>query len=492
MRVGRIVQIIVGAMILIAGLGVAGAGAGLIWANATQRDAQGYFTSPAEPFRADGVALVSSVDFAMRPGPNSWISLDPLGTVRVRASLSQGSTFLGIAPTSDVDRYLAGAAHSEVTSVSVLPFAANYREVSGSRSVAAPATRSFWVVSSVGPGERSISWHSASGKWSLVVMRADAQSGVAARVSVGTNTGLVLPVGVGLVVGGILALFGGGLMIGFGAMALARRRHGERATPSAPLDGGGLATPMPVHAPAVPGTYPARLDGHLQAPLSRWLWLVKWLLVIPHLFVLAFLWIAAFALTVLAGLSILVTGRYPRAIFDFVVGVIRWTWRVVFYAFSALATDVYPPFSLESDARFPADFTVDYPERLSRGLVLVKWWLLAIPQYIVVAILTGGGFGWHDHFTSSWSFITGGGVIGLLTIAAAVVLLVTGEYPATLFDVVMGLNRWCYRVLAYVLLLRDEYPPFRFDGGGRDPGTAPIDAAADVIGPGEPDTTGAS
>ena len=488
MRVGRVIQIIVGALILIAALGVTGAGAGLIWANATQRDAQGYFMSPTEPFRADGVALVSSVDFAMKPGPNSWISLDPLGTVRVRAAVAQGSTFLGIAPTSDVDRYLAGAAHSEVTSVSVLPFAANYREVSGSGSVAAPASKSFWVVSSVGPGEQRIAWHSASGKWSLVVMRADAQSGVSARVSVGTNTGLVLPVGVGLVVGGVLALFGGGLMIGFGAMALARRRHGELAAPAP-------GTPVAREgAPAltVPGTYPVRLDGHLQEPLSRWLWLVKWFLVIPHAFVLVFLWIAAFALTVLAGLSILVTGRYPRAIFNYVVGVIRWTWRVTFYAFSALATDVYPPFSLESDPRFPADFSVDYPEHLSRGLVLVKWWLLAIPQYIVVGILTGGGYGWHDHFTSSWSFITGGGVIGLLTIAAAVVLLVTGEYPATLFDVITGLNRWCYRVLAYVLLLRDEYPPFRFDGGGRDPGTAVVSPQAGPPGVDAVDASGAS
>ncbi|HSN02714.1 MAG TPA: DUF4389 domain-containing protein, partial [Acidimicrobiales bacterium] len=484
MRVGRIIQIIVGAMILVAGLGVTGAGAGLIWANATQRDAQGYFMSPVEPFRADGVALVSSVDFAMKPGPNSWISLDPLGTLRVRASLATGPTFLGIAPTSDVDRYLAGAAHSEVTSVSVLPFAANYREVSGSRSVAAPTTKNFWVASSSGTGERTISWHSTSGKWSLVVMRADAHSGVAARVSVGTNPGLVLPVGVGLVVGGVLALVGGGLMIGFGATALARRRHGERVAPAAaPAPG----TPAPAAlepTATVPGTYPARLDGHLEGHLSRWLWLVKWFLVIPHLFVLVFLWIAAIALTVLAGVSILVTGRYPRAIFDYVVGVIRWTWRVVFYSFSALATDVYPPFTLASDASFPADFSIDYPERLSRGLVLIKWWLLAIPQYIVVAILTGGGFGVKDHFAHSWSFATGGGVIGVLTIAAAVVLLVTGAYPTALFDVIMGLNRWCYRVMAYVLLLTDEYPPFRFDGGGRDPGTAPT-------GGGEPGPVGA-
>ena len=197
---------------------------------------------------------------------------------------------------------------------------------------------------------------------------------------------------------------------------------------------------------------------------------MKWVLLIPHFFCLVGLWLAMSVLTVVAGLSILLTGRYPRDIFDFNVGVLRWTWRVGFYGINAFGTDQYPPFSLRSDASYPADFHVDYPERLSRGLVLVKWWLLAIPQYLVVAVLAGGlGF----NLDGVWRVAGDGGVIALLALAGAIVLALTGSYPGQLFDVTMGLNRWCYRVCAYVALMRDEYPPFRFDGGGTDPGTPP-------------------
>jgi hypothetical protein len=217
---------------------------------------------------------------------------------------------------------------------------------------------------------------------------------------------------------------------------------------------------------SAPRTYPVRLTGGLDPQTSRWLWLVKWLMVIPHVVVLIFLWIAAFVMTVVAGFAILFTGRYPRGIFDFNVGVMRWTWRVSFYAIGAFGTDRYPPFSLRPDPTYPAELDIDYPDRLSRGLVLVKWWLLAIPHYLVVGFLAGGwGAGWGG----DWRSPTGGGLISLLAIIAAVVLLFTARYPRSIFDLVMGLNRWCYRVFAYAALMTDQYPPFRLDQGGTEP-----------------------
>ena len=215
--------------------------------------------------------------------------------------------------------------------------------------------------------------------------------------------------------------------------------------------------------PAGP-SYPVRVEGRLDPGLSRWMWLVKWLLAIPHYIVLAFLWVAFFLLSIVALVAIVATGRYPRAIFDFNVGVLRWTWRVSFYALGALGTDRYPPFTLDEAPDYPASLDVRYPEQLSRGLALVKWWLLAIPHYLVVGVLTGGGT-WVAWQGDRWSLAWGGGLIGLLVIIAAVALLFTGRYPRGIFDFVLGLDRWVLRVTGYAALMTDEYPPFRLDQG---------------------------
>ena len=220
--------------------------------------------------------------------------------------------------------------------------------------------------------------------------------------------------------------------------------------------------------------YPVRVDARLDSDLSRWLWLVKWILSIPHYIVLVFLWIAFAAMSVVAFFAILFTGRYPRPIFEFNVGVMRWGWRVSYYAYSALGTDRYPPFTLAEVPDYPAQLHVPYPEHLSRGLVLVKWWLLVLPHLLVVGLLVGGG-AWlaFNPDTANYSW-TGGGLIGLLVFIAAIILAVTGRYPRGLYDFILGLNRWVLRVAAYTALMTDAYPPFRLDAGGQDPATATI------------------
>jgi hypothetical protein len=190
-----------------------------------------------------------------------------------------------------------------------------------------------------------------------------------------------------------------------------------------------------------------RVRGDFDAP-SRWLWLVKWcVLALPHYPILIGLYLIYPVTTIVAGVAILVTGRYPRRIFEFNVGVLRWSWRVMNYRFPMNSTDQFPPFTLASRPSYPGDLEVDYPQHLTNWAVLVKW-LLAIP-----------------HILLCWAMEP---LLQLLTVIAAVTLLCTGTIPSGMFELLLGIVRWRYRVAVYVSLMDDEYPPFRLDLGADD------------------------
>ena len=468
---GRIALIVAGCLVGLLGLALVIGGAALLWVNQALRDDDGYFTSDTERFQTPLRAISSeNLDLGDVPGGSDrWASL------RIRGERPGGlPVFLGIGPRAEVERYLSGVSHAVVTDLDLDPFRATYEPRPGRRPPEPPAARDIWAALASGPGEQTLAWDVEGGDWQIVAMNADGSAPVVLDASLGVKISHILGVAIGVLVVGAL-LLGGGI-----AMAVLGGRGPRGPPPDAAPAGvagvaeGGTAVAPPAGAVAAgepPPTYPVDVTGELDPALSRWLWLVKWLLVIPHYIVLFFLWIAFFAVTIAAFFAILFTGRYPRALFDFNAGVLRWSWRVGFYAYGALGTDRYPPFTLERTDH-PAHIEVPYPEHLSRGLVLVKWWLLAIPHYIVVAILAGSwswGWGWDGEWAwmdGWWSFgwtPLGGGLIGILVFFAGVALLFTGRYPQGLFGLVVALNRYVYRVVAYATLMRDEYPPFSLD-----------------------------
>jgi len=140
---------------------------------------------------------------------------------------------------------------------------------------------------------------------------------------------------------------------------------------------------------------------------------------------------------------ILFTGRYPKALFGHNVGVLRWGWRVSFYFSGGFATDRYPPSTLENTTDYPARFDVAYPEHLNRWLVLVKW-LVAVPYLIIVGLLVGGSSAASTQ-QNEWAYRSSGGPITLLALVAVVMLAFSSSYPRSLFDLLMGLNRWVCR-----------------------------------------------
>lgn len=185
--------------------------------------------------------------------------------------------------------------------------------------------------------------------------------------------------------------------------------------------------------------YPERLSRLLNNPFLFW---IKWILAIPHLIILYILGLLLYIVVIIASFAILFTGKYPRGLFDFAVGIGRWSANV--YAYIFLMRDEYPPFSMDTGA-YPVTWEVDYPPSLSRWLnfLLLVWikWILLIPHIVILYLLYVLAF-----------------IVGII---ASFAILFTGNYPKGMFDFVVGVMRWWLRVYSYgFYLFTDAYPPF--------------------------------
>lgn len=462
------VALVLGCLLLLPGISLLLGGGGLALAHAFGRDHAGYFATTVTGLQTPTAAIIDEkLPLRLDAGAPTWLlnTLDIKVRLQVAGPAGDTPFFIGIGPVPDVEAFLSGVAHDRVVRIG-RDGSPVLRRVAGTSAATAPTSQRFWLAQASGAASPELTWQATGGSVAVVLMNADGAPGLAAaRVTVGARAGFLLPLA--------LTLLGVGVLLTGGAAGLLLRGTGRRDRMNGPVGRG----PAP-DVGFVAGTVrkgalhsPVALNAQLDPELSRWQWLVKWLLVVPHVLVLSLLWLAFCVVTVLAGCSILFTGHYPPSLFEFNLGVLRWSWRVSFYAASGgIGTDRYPPFTLGPAPGYPATLDIAYPARLSRGLVLVKWWLLAIPQYVIVGLLVNGWWGWTSVGSGGPRVGQGfGGILGLLVLITGFVLLVTGRYPRPLFDLIVGLNRWIYRVIAYAALMTDSYPPFRLDQGGLEP-----------------------
>jgi hypothetical protein len=221
------------------------------------------------------------------------------------------------------------------------------------------------------------------------------------------------------------------------------------ATPPAPPPDTPATPPPPPPPPPEPeggagvgdGAYPVQAHAPRQDEYNRFLPLVKWLLAIPHYIVLTLVAIVGLFVIIIAFFAVLFTGRYPEGLHNFMVGLLRWSFRVHAYVF--LLTDRYPPFSLQHDPDYPATLQIEYPaDGVNRWRPLVQW-LLIIPYAIVASILYY--------------------VAAIVAFIGIFVILFTKHLPEGMFKLILNPFRWQVRANAYMYWIVKRYPPFEWE-----------------------------
>jgi hypothetical protein len=159
-----VVALVAGLLAGLIGLGLAVVGTGGLWLQ-SRRDAAGFVSTSTRLVSSSGAAITAeNVDLRIGDGVNGWVSSDRFGTVRVRATAVDGSPiFIGIAPQSAIDSWLAPVAHDEVRNIA--GGTVTYIHRNGQAAAAGPVTQTFWSASVSGSGQQELRWQIRSGQW---------------------------------------------------------------------------------------------------------------------------------------------------------------------------------------------------------------------------------------------------------------------------------------------------------------------------------------
>ena len=235
---GRITALLIGSLLVLLSLGLLGAGGTALWADRTQRD-QGYATTDVHSFSTSGSALATESTELGTAGVSWLYSPSVLGNVRIRATPTSTDRpiFVGIGPSTDVDRYLAGVSHTVISDF----WTDKVGFVDGGKPAATPGVQTFWAASATGPGPQNVVWKPADGSWTVVVMNADGRPGLAVGANLGAKVPALLWIAIGLLGAGVIFMAGGAFLI-VGAL--------QRGGSSRPEGQGGIMSTASVTATA--------------------------------------------------------------------------------------------------------------------------------------------------------------------------------------------------------------------------------------------------
>jgi len=230
MSAGKILLLVFGVIVVLVAFGLMAAGGSALWANSALTDDEGYFSTETILIDKDSYAIVSEpTDIEV----GSWWAWDwgDLVIFKVKGSNDDPSKniFMGVADESDLSDYLMDVEYDEVIELDINPDRLEYRNHPGNSEPAAPTTQTFWEEKAHGPGTRTLEWELEAGTWSLVAMNEDGSAGLDLSIVFGAKVPWLFGIGLGLLLGGIVALLIGAFMI-----VLAVRRPKEREPSTIP------------------------------------------------------------------------------------------------------------------------------------------------------------------------------------------------------------------------------------------------------------------